>query len=70
MLWLINMEEPNSQPRLTDIGLGFPHTNGGPFGSPRDSLESRSLSYSTGKLGRFLVEPGHLEQQAETVRIC
>ena len=25
---------------------------------------------STGKLGRFLVEPGHLEQQAETFRIC
>ena len=24
---------------------------------------------STGKLGRFLVEPGHLEQ-AETFRIC
>ena len=44
MLWLINMEEPNSQPRLADIGLGFPHTNGGPFGSPRDSLGSRSLS--------------------------
>ena len=25
---------------------------------------------STGKLGRFLVEPEHLEQQAETFRIC
>ena len=25
---------------------------------------------STGKLGRFLVEPGHLEKQAETFRIC
>ena len=25
---------------------------------------------STGKLGRFFVEPGHLEQQAETFSIC
>ena len=29
-----------------------------------------AYSYSTGKLGRFLVEPGHLEKQAETFRTC
>ena len=26
--------------------------------------------YSTGKLARFFVEPGHLEKQTETFRAC
>ena len=38
-------EEPNSQPRMTDFGMEFIlHTSRSNFSSPRDSLESRSLS--------------------------
>ena len=64
-------EEPNSQPRMTDFGMGFIlHTSRSNFGSPRDSLESRSLSSETSVLhGLTTWRRLHYAEDEDTV-IC
>ena len=44
----MNNQTPNQDWQIS--GLGFLHTCRGPFASPRDSLESRSLSSETSML--------------------
>ena len=59
-------EEPNSQPRLADFGLGFLHTSRGPFVSPGDNLESRSLSSEASRLHGLIAGGGCITLKTKT----
>ena len=58
--------EPNSQPRLTGFGLGLLHTSRGHFTSPRDSLESRSLSSEASMLHGLIAGSGCITLKTKT----
>ena len=59
-------EESISQPRQAHFGFGFPHTRRDPFASPRDSLESRSLSSEASRLHGLISGGGCITSETKT----